>query len=173
MHFTNSWVVSGRLQLWDWLFLSLQKACNCAKCNCLLTCLTAYLSLLGTERPENCQIMAEPGHLYQPWENTCQLLCTAQSSVSKTTQTQENQGKKTSDCQKAGWAEIVASCAHQCLKWQLFSVWTVQKHLAGRLGYVLWVEWLQSRFCCCTVICRNTVSKNGWVRNDKTLLGSL
>lgn len=45
MHFTNSWVVSGRLQLWNWLFLSLQKACNCAKCNCLLTCLTAYLSL--------------------------------------------------------------------------------------------------------------------------------
>lgn len=51
---------------------------------CLLVLQPIY-HWLGTGRPENCQIMAEPGRLHYPWENTCQLLCTARSSVSKMT----------------------------------------------------------------------------------------
>lgn len=45
-------------------------------------------------------------------------------------------GKLVCGCQKTGWPEIIASCANQCLNWQLFSVWTVQMHLAGKLRCV-------------------------------------
>lgn len=44
-------------------------------------------------------------------------------------------GKLVCGCQKAGWPEIIASCANQCLNWQ-FSVWTVQMSLAGRVRCV-------------------------------------
>lgn len=51
---------------------------------CLLVLQPIY-HFLGMGQPETCQIMVELGHVYHPWENTCQLLCTAQNSVRKMT----------------------------------------------------------------------------------------
>lgn len=167
--------MSGRLQLWDWLFLSLQKACDCAKCNCLPTCLIAYLSLAWYRTAWK---LSDNG-----WARAFALPLGKHLSAvmyspkfSKQDDKEGNRIKRRKlvcGCQKAGWTEIVASSANQCLNWQLFSVWTVWMHLAGRLGHVLRVEWLQSHFCCRTLVCSTTVSKNGRVRNHKALLGSL
>lgn len=175
MHFANSWVVPGRLQLWDWLFLSLRKACNCAKCNCLPTCLTAYLSLAWYGMTWKLSDNGWARAFVSPLGKHLSALMYS-PKFSKQDDKEGNRIKRRKlvrGCHKAGWPEIIASCANQCLNWQLFSVWTVQMHVVGRLGYVLWAKWLQSRFCCCTVICRNALSKNGWVRNDKALMGSL
>lgn len=148
MCFANSWVVSGRLRLQDWLFLPFQKACNHAKHNCLPTCLIASLSLAWYGTTWKLSDNGWARAFVSPLGKHLSAVMYS-PKFSKQDDKESNRIKRRKlvcDCQKASWAEILASCANQSLDWQLFSVWTVQMHLVGRLGYVLWVEWLQSHF---------------------------
>lgn len=168
--------MSGKLQSCDWLFLSLQKACNCASVTVCLLVFIAFVSLAWywttwklSENGWGRTFVSPLGKHLSPVMYS--------PKFSKQDDKEGNRIKRRKlvcGCLKnGGQKSLLAVPISVSIGSELFSVWTFQMHLPGTLGYVLWVKCLQPHFCCCTLICRNAVSKNGWVRNDKALLGSL
>lgn len=92
--------------------------------------------------PENCQIMAKSRTFVSPLgKHLSDVMYGPKFPKQVDKEGNKIKRKKNpSECQKADWAEMVASCANQRLSWQLFSVWTVQIHHAGRLWCVARAE---------------------------------